>query len=94
MATVGKTMWTCLVAIPVLSVLPVGGLFWALRRGATSVPALSGAVIGLAGSGAAAAVYAAHCIEDSPLFYVVWYSLAIIGVTIVSAVIGVRILRW
>ncbi len=94
MATVGKTMWTCLVAIPILSVLTLGGLFWALRRGATSVPALSGAVIGLAGSGAAAADYAAHRIEDSPLFCVVWSSLAIIGVTIVSAVIGVRILRW
>jgi len=94
MATVGKTMWTCLVTIPSLSVLPVGVLFWALRRGATSRPALTGAVIGLTGSGAAAAIYATHCIEDSPLFYVTWYSLAIIGVTIVSAAIGSRILRW
>lgn len=94
MATLGKTIWTCLVAIPVLSVLPVGALFWALRRGATSAPALAGAAIGLAGSGAAAAVYATHCIEVSPLFFVTWYSLAIIGVTIVSAVIGSRILRW
>ncbi len=94
MAVVGKTIWTCLVAIPTLSVLPVGALFWAARRGATRVPALTGAVIGLAGSAAAAAVYATYCIEDSPLFYVTWYSLAIIGVTLVSAAVGQRILRW
>ena len=94
MATVGKTIWTCLVAIPVLSVLPVGALFWALRRGATTAPALEGAAIGLAGSGAAAAVYATYCIEQSPLFFVTWYSLAIMGVTIVSSAIGARILRW
>jgi len=94
MATVGKTIWTCLVAIPVLSVLPVGALFWAIRRGATTAPALAGAMIGLSGSGVAAAVYATYCIEGSPLFYVTWYSLAIMGVTIVSAAIGARILRW
>ncbi len=94
MATVGKTMWVCLVFIPILSVVPVATLFWALRRGATTAPALAGAVIGLAGSGIAATIYATHCTEDSPLFYITWYSLAIMGVTMVSAAIGARVLRW
>ncbi len=94
MAMVGKTMWTCLLTIPLLSVLPVGGMLWALRRGATTVPARAGAVVGLAGSAAAAAVYALHCTEDSPLFYVTWYGVAILGVTLVSAAIGARVLRW
>lgn len=94
MAAVGKTMWTCLIAIPILSVAPVAALFWALRRGATTVPALAGAVIGLAGSGLSAAIYATYCTEDSPLFYVTWYGLAIMGVTMVSAAIGARVLRW
>jgi hypothetical protein len=94
MAIVGKSMWTCLVAIPALSVLPVGALFWGVRRGATTVPSLTGAMIGLAGSGAAAAVYAIHCTEDSPLFFVTWYGVAILSVTVVSAAIGGRILRW
>jgi len=93
-AAVGKTIWTCLAAIPVLSVLPVGALYWALRRGATTAPAPAGAVIGLAGSWAAAAVQAAYCIEPGPLFLVTWYSLAIMGVMIVSAAIGARNLRW
>jgi hypothetical protein len=94
MATVGKTMTTCLVTIPLLSVLPVASVLLALRRGATTAPAWAGFVAGLAGSGFAAAVYALHCTEDSPLFYVTWYGLAIMGVTLVSTVIGARFLRW
>jgi hypothetical protein len=94
MATVGKTMTTCLVTIPLLSILPVGSLLVMLRRGATTAPAKAGFVAGLAGAGFAAAVYALHCTEDSPLFYVTWYGLAIMGVAIVSAMIGARSLRW
>ena len=64
----------------------------------TFVPAmrhvLSVALFGLAGGGAGAAVYALHCTEVSPLFYVTWYGLAILVVTAVSALLGPRILRW
>jgi hypothetical protein len=49
---------------------------------------------GLAGGGLGAAVYALHCIEDNPMFFVTWYGVAIAGVTVVSALIGSRILRW
>jgi hypothetical protein len=94
MATVGKTMTTCLVAIPLLSILPVGSLLVAMRQGATTAPAKAGFVAGLGGAGFAAAVYALHCTEDSPLFYVTWYGLAIMGVASVSALIGARSLRW
>jgi hypothetical protein len=94
MATVGKTMTKCLVAIPLLSVLPVATLLYVLHQGATTAPMRTGFVAGLAGSGFAAAIYALHCTEDSPLFYVTWYGLAIMGVTLVSALIGARALRW
>ncbi len=94
MALMGESNNICLVAIPVLSALPVAALFTALRSGATTTPTLTGALIGLAGSGAGAAVYAMHCTESSPLFYVTWYGLAILFVTTVSALIGRRILRW
>ncbi|MEZ5796968.1 MAG: DUF1109 domain-containing protein [Paracoccaceae bacterium] len=94
MALMGKTNQICLIAIPVLSVLPVAALFAALRHGATTSPRLTGALIGLAGGGAGAAVYAVHCTESSPLFYVTWYGLAVLIVTAVSALIGPRILRW
>lgn len=94
MAAVGKTMTTCLVTIPLLSVLPVATLHYVLRHGATTAPARAGFVAGLAGSGLSAAVYALYCTEDSPLFYVTWYGLAIMGVTLVSTLIGARSLRW
>lgn len=94
MAVVGKTVSTCLTTIPLLSILPVAAILYALRQGATTVPALAGAVAGLAGGGLSAAVYALHCTENSPLFYVTWYGLAILGVTVVSALVGVRVLRW
>jgi hypothetical protein len=94
MATVGKTITVCLVTIPFLSVLPVASLLYALRQGATTDPARAGFVAGLAGSGLSAAVYALHCTEDSPLFYVTWYGLAIMMVTLVSTLIGARVLRW
>ena len=94
MATVGKTITTCLVMIPLLSILPVASLLYAVRQGATTAPARAGFVAGLAGSGLSAAIYALHCTEDSPLFYVTWYGLAIMGVTLVSTLIGSRFLRW
>jgi hypothetical protein len=94
MAVVGKTMTTCLITIPLLSVLPVASLHYTLRQGATTAPARAGFVAGLAGSGFAAAIYALHCTEDSPLFYVTWYGLAIMGVTLVSTLIGARFFRW
>jgi hypothetical protein len=94
MAFVGKTMVTCLVMIPLLSVLPVAAIMVALRKGATTTPALAGFAAGLGGGGLAAMAYAMHCIEDSPLFYVTWYGLAIGGVTVASTLIGARVLRW
>lgn len=94
MALVGKTMTTCLLAIPLLAILPVASILFMLRQGATTAPVAASAVAGLAGGGAAAAIYALHCTEDSPLFYVTWYGLAIMGVMLASALIGPRILRW
>jgi hypothetical protein len=94
MALVGKTMVTCLVMIPLLSVLPVAAILFGLRRGATTSPVLAGFAAGLGGSGLAAMAYAMHCTEDSPLFYVTWYGLAICMVTLVSTLIGSRVLRW
>jgi hypothetical protein len=94
MAIRGKTMVDCLTFIPILSILPVASVFAMLRQGATTAPAMAGFVAGLAGSGLAASIYALHCIEDSPLFYVTWYGLAIVGVTLVSSALGPRLLRW
>jgi hypothetical protein len=94
MALVGKTMVTCLVTIPLMSILPVGVMLASLRRWAATSPALAGLAAGLGGGGLSAMVYALHCTEDSPLFYVTWYGLAIAGVTLAATLIGARVLRW
>ncbi len=39
-------------------------------------------------------VYSIHCTEDSPLFYAVWYMLAILGASALGALLGSRLLRW
>jgi hypothetical protein len=55
---------------------------------------LAGAVAGLAASGIAATFYASNCTDDSPLFVLLWYPLAIAIVTAVGYVAGGRLLRW
>lgn len=91
---IGDNALVCLIAIPALAIPLLAAALLALRRGATSRPTLSGALAGLIASGLAAALYAAHCTDDSPLFVALWYSLASAIVTFVGAVIGSRMLRY
>jgi hypothetical protein len=48
----------------------------------------------LLAGGLAAALYALQCTDDSPLFIVTWYSLAIAAVTLIGTLAGRRLLRW
>jgi hypothetical protein len=90
----GTTWTSCLVSIPLLSAPILFAALIALRHGAPTRPALTGAVAGLMAGGLGAAIYAAHCIEDSSFFLATWYTLAIVGVTLVGALVGQRALRW
>jgi hypothetical protein len=51
-------------------------------------------VAGLIAGGLAAALYATHCTDDSPLFVATWYSIAIGAVAVLGALLGRRLLRW
>lgn len=93
-AFLGQTLWQCLLLVSLMALPLLGGILWALRGGASTRLALSGAFAGLLAGGTAAALYAIHCTEDSPLFYCVWYMLAILGVTGFGALLGPRLLRW
>jgi hypothetical protein len=94
MAMVGKTLTTCLVTIPLLSIIPVTAILVTLRNGATTAPALAGLSAGVGGGGLAAMTYALHCTEVNALFYVTWYGLAVAGVSLIAMLIGATILRW
>jgi hypothetical protein len=91
---VGHYAAFCVMFIPVLSIAPLAGFLLALKLGAPERPGLAGAVAGLAAGGIAAAIYAWHCPDDSPLFLATWYTLAIAIVTLVGHVLGRRLLRW
>jgi hypothetical protein len=91
---IGHKSRFCLTLIPFLSVGPLACLLIALRQGAPSNPGLAGAVAGLAASGIAATLYAANCTDDSPLFVITWYPIAILTVTSVGYLMGQKLLRW
>lgn len=93
-SAVGRNATVCMTYIPLLSIAPLAGLLAALRLGAPADPGRAGAVAGLCAGGIAATLYAAHCTDDSPLFVMVWYSLAIGIVTAGGYVAGRRLLRW
>lgn len=91
---VGRNARLCLTLIPLLSIGPLACLLAALRRGAPSSPGQVGAVAGLAASGIAATFYAANCTDDSALFVMAWYPIAILIVTAAGYLAGRKLLRW
>lgn len=93
-AMMGGTSRFCLVWTTLMALPPLAGALWALRAGASTRPTLSGALAGLLAGGTGAALYAIHCTEDSPLFYAVWYGLAILAATAIGALLGRFVLRW
>ena len=94
MRMVGKSAGVCTMAISLFSLPILGAVLLALRHGAPSRPAFVGALAGLMSSGLAATIYAAHCVDDSPLFVAVWYTLATLMVTGLGAALGARVLRY
>lgn len=91
---IGHNARFCLTLIPLLSIGPLACFLLALRYSAPEKPGVAGAVAGLAASGIAATFYASNCTDDSPLFVLLWYPIAIAMVTAVGYVLGKRILRW
>jgi hypothetical protein len=91
---VGSNALVCLVAIPALAIMPLAAVLAILRSGAPASPALAGGASGLLAAAVAAALYAFHCFDDSPLFVVTWYGLATLLVVALGAVVGRRLLRW
>lgn len=91
---VGTNSRVCLTAIPLLSMPLLIAALVGLRQGAATRPALTGAIAGLVAGGVAATLYAAHCIDDSPLFVATWYSLALAFVAAIGAVAGKWLLKF
>jgi hypothetical protein len=90
----GNYASSCLVAVPLLSALPLAAVLWALQSGAPAFPAQAGAVAGALAAGLGSALYALHCPDDSPLFLVVFYGIGTAAVILAGRMGGARALRW
>jgi len=84
----------CVANLIFLSIVPFGIILYALRQGAPMSPAVTGAAGGLLAGAVGATVYAMHCMDDSPLFVAIWYTLAIGLMTLAGLLIGRYVLRW
>lgn len=91
---VGNNSKLCLIAIPLMSIPLLAAALIGLRHGASTRPAATGAIGGLAAAGLAATLYASHCTDDSPLFVATWYSIATGAVAVIGALAGPRVLRF
>lgn len=94
MLATGKNSLVCLTYIPLIGLGPLAVFIAALRRGAPTRPGLAGVVAGLVAGAVAATFYAAHCIDDSPMFVAIWYTLAIAILATLGGVLGRLFARW
>ena len=94
MRLIGSNAVNCMTLIPLLASGPLMIFITALKSGAPAHPGWSGAIAGLAASSLAAVFYAMNCFDDSPLFVITWYPLAMLTVVSAGYLAGVRYLRW
>ncbi len=91
---IGSNSRICMTAIPLMSLPLLAAALFGLRHGASTRPAITGAIAGLLSAGLAATLYASHCTDDSPLFVATWYTIAIALVATTGALVGSRVLRF
>ncbi|MCG2627316.1 NrsF family protein [Bradyrhizobium sp. WYCCWR 13023] len=91
---VGSNSVNCMTLIPVLALAPLTCFLILLRSGASCDPGLTGAVAGLAAGAIAATFYALNCFDDSPLFVITWYPIAMSTTAAGGYYGGRRFLTW
>lgn len=93
-ALMGQHNWACLALVTLIGLGPLAVFLAFLRRAAPTDLPRAGALAGLASGGIAAALYALHCTDDSPLFVAVWYAAAVLGLAALGAFLAPRLARW
>ena len=88
------SLMRCLVVVPILMLVMLGGQIIALRQGAPSQPILAGMRAGFIAGAIATMIYAGFCAEDSPMFYGIWYTLGIVIAAFIGSLAGRFFLNW
>lgn len=91
---VGSTSLVCPWRIVVLGLPMLLAAILALRRMAPANPTLAGFAAGIMAGGAGAWVYSFACAENGMMFLALFYSLGIVMVGAIGAVLGRFLLRW
>lgn len=92
--TIGGSALVCPLYIVALSAPIYAAVAFAMRRAAPTNPTLAGFAAGLLAGGAATWVYAFHCTESGMPFVTIWYTLGVLIVAGLGALIGRFALRW
>lgn len=90
----GGTSQVCPWRIVVLGLPILLGAILALRRLAPRNPTLAGFAAGIMAGGTGAWIYSFACAETGMMFLALWYSLGILIVGGIGAVLGRFLLRW
>ncbi|HTP77326.1 MAG TPA: DUF1109 domain-containing protein [Rhizomicrobium sp.] len=90
----GSSYQVCARNIVILSAPIFVGLFWALRALAPTRLTLAGAIAGVLAGAAGTLIYAFHCNESAAPFVAIWYTLGIVAVGALGALLGRISLRW
>jgi hypothetical protein len=90
----GSTALVCPFYITALSLPVLAGTLWVMRRLAPTDLVAAGFAAGLLAGGAGAFVYAFHCGENGLAFVAIWYSLGVLAVGLLGALVGRFALRW
>jgi hypothetical protein len=84
----------CILTILGVSLPPLAILLGVMRIGASTRPALAGAIAGSLSGALGATAYALACKNDAGLFVAIWYPLAILVIAALGAAIGRHALAW
>lgn len=90
----GRSWDLCLPRIVGLSAPVFLAVIWAMRALAPTRLHLAGFAAGIAAGAVGATVYGLACDESAAAFMATWYSLAILAVGAIGALLGPRLLRW
>ncbi|HEX4844121.1 MAG TPA: DUF1109 domain-containing protein [Limnobacter sp.] len=94
MLIAGHSWLACPWLIAIVSLPGLLGSLWSMRGLAPTRPSLAGFACGAFAGSLGAMGYSLACTESSPTFVSLWYTLGILLVGGLGALLGPRVLRW